>query len=151
MVVRWAPGGVLRIDLGSGGHAWAVMLAEFPHVAFYSMEDGPREGKSLPAAPLFVVPVERVAYSRGGWGEVLFRLPAAALPPIPLYFRQDDYAVDSCVLVDRDGSERRAGPQECVGLEREAVWGDTHVEDRLRDYYAGRRNEMAEQAKVRLG
>ncbi len=58
-------------------------------------------------------------------GEPLFTVPAEDLPPIPVYFRQDDYAMDSCVIVDKDGNERKADPQECVGLERKRCGATT--------------------------
>jgi hypothetical protein len=44
---------------------------------------------------------------------------------------------------------RPATKQECIGLEREAGWDPTLVEDRLRDHYAGRRIKSVESLKIR--
>ena len=43
--------------------------------------------------------------------------------------------------------ERLAIAEECVGLERAAVWEPEHVEDRLRDHFAGRSNRWVESLK----
>ena len=40
--MRFTPGAVFQIDLPDGGHAYAVMLESFPHVAFYGMDADPR-------------------------------------------------------------------------------------------------------------
>lgn len=55
-----------------------------------------------------------------------------------------------CTILDTAGSMRDAEPQECVGLERMAVWEDSGVEDRLLDTLMGRPNETVERFKVRL-
>jgi hypothetical protein len=47
------------------------------------------------------------------------------------------------------GQIRPATKKECIGLEREAAWDPTHVEDRIRDYYAGRKNKWVESLKIR--
>jgi len=36
-----------------------------------------------------------------------------------------------------------------MGLERAAVWGPSHVEDRLRDHYAGRKNKWVESLRIK--
>ena len=46
------------------------------------------------------------------------------------------------------GRIRPATRQECLGLEREAVWEPEHVEDRIRDHYAGRPNKWVELLKI---
>ncbi|GGM57342.1 hypothetical protein GCM10011608_47820 [Micromonospora sonchi] len=45
----------------------------------------------------------------------------------------------------RPPRQRPAGPAEdCVGLERAAVWDAAHIEERLRDQHAGRPNPHLE-------
>ncbi|WP_224362896.1 immunity 26/phosphotriesterase HocA family protein [Hyalangium versicolor] len=61
-----------------------------------------------------------------GYGRVL-------KPPHDAYY-------DYCPSFDTAGNERSAEPQECVGLERLAVWEEENVEERLLDTFMGRPN-----------
>ena len=149
MAVRFAPGSVFRVDVPGGRCAWAVMLEEFPHFAFYADDAGPEEGKPPGAEPLFILAVQRNAYAGGGWGKPVAELDREQLPAIPEFFRQDDDNPGECLIVDVEGNERVAAPAECEGLEREAVWAASHVEERLADHYAGRRNATVEDFKVK--
>ena len=53
------------------------------------------------------------------------------------------------VAPDGSWGEDAATPTECAGLERAAVWSASHVEDRLRDYRAGRPNTWVRPLKQR--
>ena len=44
--------------------------------------------------------------------------------------------------------ERTASLAECEALESAAVWEPDHVEDRLRDHYAGRPNRWVESLRI---
>ena len=55
-----------------------------------------------------------------------------------------------CLIFDTAGNERRAEPQECLGLERASVWEEVGVEERLLDTFMGRPNDSVEHLKVRL-
>jgi len=44
--------------------------------------------------------------------------------------------------------ERPASREECAGLEAAAVWEPEHVEDRLRDHFAGRPNKWVESLRI---
>lgn len=48
-----------------------------------------------------------------------------------------------------DGKMREATRKECEGLEAAAVWEPEHVEDRLRDHYAGRPNKWVESLRLK--
>ena len=48
-----------------------------------------------------------------------------------------------------DGKIRSASKEECLGLERAAVWEPSHVEERIVDYYAGRKNQWLESLKLK--
>ncbi|MGQ5640794.1 MULTISPECIES: hypothetical protein [unclassified Streptomyces] len=100
--------------------------------------------------PLFVVAVHKTAYSTGRWGAIIGRAPKDALPPIPVFFRQNVLNPADCVIVDADGSETKVAPEECVGLERSAVWSAEHIEKRIADHYAERPNQFVESMKVKL-
>jgi hypothetical protein len=138
----------------AGGHrALAVMTARSPYIAFYSCR-----GEPDPAAireicsgdPLFVIAVMRSAYSAGRWGRALGQLPENALPAIPPVFRQE-IGSGACSIVEPGQSTRLSVPrEECLGLERQAVWSAEHIESRLSDYYEGRPNIFVESLKVKL-
>jgi hypothetical protein len=149
MAVRFVSGGVLKVPLPGEEVAYAVMLAALPYVAFYGQDDGLVEHKSPSGRPLFVVATQKNAYSGGGWGPVLFRLEERDLPQIPSFYRQNMMRADDCEIIDASGATRKAGPAECIVLERSAVWAAVHAERRIQDHYAKRPNALLE--SMRLG
>jgi hypothetical protein len=66
----------------------------------------------------------------------------------PPRFIQDALRKDLFRIYEK-GQFSPATKEECIGLEREAVWDPTHAEDRLRDHYAGRKNKWVESLKIR--
>jgi hypothetical protein len=82
---------------------------------------------------------------RSGW-ELLDVIPLSRDEEGQTYtsFKQDALSgALSLYWVAPDGSwgEDAATASDCAGLERAAVWSASHVEDRLRDYRAGRPNK----------
>jgi hypothetical protein len=67
-----------------------------------------------------------------------------------LQFTQDIVDTKNCTIVDEHGSEWAVRPEECIGLERVAVWEASHVKERLLDALMCRPNRWAEALKVRL-
>ncbi|MEU9288516.1 hypothetical protein AB0D57_28440 [Streptomyces sp. NPDC048275] len=152
MTVRFTPGGVLQIPLPGDRCAYAVMMQTRPYVAFYS--DGALgvngDAGDPSEDPLFVIAVHKKSYSSGAWGEILRKVELAALPEIPRFFRQNAVNPQDCELVDSVGGARSIDPQECVGLERDAVWEQGHIEQRIIDFYEGRKNAFVESMKVKI-
>jgi hypothetical protein len=77
MVVRFVAGGVLRLATPNGDIAYAAMLNMRPYFAFYAegaatVVEGSRLIFGDPL--LFVVAVHNSAYSKGRWGDILYRL-----------------------------------------------------------------------------
>jgi hypothetical protein len=82
---------------------------------------------------------------------VVGRVPAGStVPTVPERFTQDLFNLQRCKIIDVDGNMRPATPEECVGLERAAVWEVEHVAERIRDHYAGRTNVALDHMKVKL-
>jgi hypothetical protein len=150
MAVRFTPGGVLRVPLPDDHVAYAVMLAVSPYIAFFGADEGLAEHRPPDRQPLFVVAVQKNAYSTGGWGRILFRVPEEDLPQIPSFFRQDAMRLEDCEIVTARGGTRKATPAECVGLERSAVWAAPHIESRLLDHFASRPNAFVESMRLEL-
>jgi hypothetical protein len=142
-------GDIVRVDLSDGFRSYARVLNE----ALFAFYDN-RLGEELPlnriiALPiLFQVPVMDHAVKRGRWVIVgNAPLDDRLLNPPPR-FMQDAIRKDR-FRIYVNGQIRPATKEECVGLEREAVWDPTHAEDRLRDHYAGRKNKWVESLKIK--
>ncbi len=150
MIVRFVPGGVLKLSLASQNAAYAVFLEVLPYIAFYSGSLRLEELQRSEANPLFIIAVQRSAYSHGRWGRLLYRVPKEHLPGIPAFFRQNPMDLSDCEIVTASGESRSASQEECVGLERSAVWSAEHVESRLEDHYANRQNAFLESMKLKL-
>ena len=142
-------GDVVSIDLGGGFYGYARTLEE----ALYAFYDCHTK-KVLPvdeivrSPVLFQVAVMDHAVKSGCW-KVLGNVPldGALLNP-PARFIQDPLRPDQFSIYEK-GRTRPATGAEAVGLERAAVWEPGHVEDRLRDHYAGRKNKWVESLKIK--
>jgi hypothetical protein len=50
---------------------------------------------------------------------------------LPLFFRQDIFDFEKCMIIDVFGNQRKVMPHDCLGLERAAIWDPEHVVKRL--------------------
>jgi hypothetical protein len=142
-------GDIVRIDLGDGFHGYARVLEE-ALFAFYDC----RIRNELPVDQiivfpvLFNIPVMNYAVKQGRWLVVGNAPLDDSLKTLPPLFIQDTLKEGVFRLYEK-GQMRPATREECLGLECAAVWEPTHVEDRLRDHYAGRKNKWVESLKIR--
>jgi hypothetical protein len=149
---QFEPGAVLRVGLDDGTHTYARMLAHSPYLAVYDAcrSDDAVEVEQIVRSPvLFVVAVSAAAYRSGRWQRVGWVPPLVAAVAIPEFFLQDIFDPQQCQVVDHLGRERAATLEECVGLERSAVWAAEHIEERVRDHYQNRPNAHLEVMKLR--
>ena len=146
---RRKEGDVVKIDLGKKEWTFARVLPKAVF-AFYDCFQCPEEEleRIVSSAILFKIAVMNDAVTSGRWKVVGHReLPPALLQPVP-FAKQDD--IDPRQLsIYVDGDERPATREECLPLERAAVWSWEHVEDRLRDHRAGRPCEWVEQMRIK--
>jgi hypothetical protein len=145
---RFTPGNAFKVPVSGDRVAYGVMLDTRPYFAFYS--ELPSESESHVETPLFFAAVHKSAYSTDRWGVPVLRLPKSSLPAIPPFFLQDVLNPAQCEIVDHHGNSRNARPEDCVNLERSAVWEGEHIEQRLLDHYEGRENDDLESMKVKL-
>jgi hypothetical protein len=61
----------------------------------------------------------------------------------PLLCKKDAITGQLTIYRDSTGEEISATQEQCEKLEIAAVWEPSHVEDRLRDHFAGRPNKWA--------
>ena len=88
------------------------------------------------------------ALTSGKWPVVDFRPLESELASPVEYFIKDRLTGQYSVYRSSDGHTRESTYEECKTLEAAAVWEAEHVEDRLRDYFAGRPNVWAEQLRA---
>lgn len=141
-------GDFMEIKLKEGVYCFARVLRE-PYFAFYdACSEDTQEVEELAARTvMFKLAVMNRALGSGRW-RVIGHRPLEEELQLPIKtFRQD--AISRKLYVYVDGQERPATREECEGLERAAVWDPEHVEDRLRDHYAGVPNKWTESLKLK--
>lgn len=147
---RRTVGSIVQVALGDGTYCYAQTLEE-PEFAFFDVRHRllPQAREIVAKPLLFRLWVMNHAVTGGRWLNV-GKAPVTddLARPVPR-FKQD--ALDpSRFEIYLNGNSRPATVQECVGLERAAVWDPEHVEDRLRDHYAGRPNRWVESLRLKL-
>jgi hypothetical protein len=139
-----------RIALADGSFAYARLL-ESPYAAFYNYRTtGPDSDLDRIASNpiLFRIAVRHLALD--AWELIGRRALEEHLTQPVVQFMQDIGNFRRCTIFDTTGYEKAAEPQECVGLERAAVWERNGVERRLLDAFLGQPNAETERQKVRL-
>jgi len=141
-------GDIVKIELGDGTHTYARVLPE----AGFAIYDA-RTTEELPIMDtverpiLFYVAVMNRAVKEKRWPVVGHRTLEEGLRSPPRFIQ--DALNKKRFEIYEQGRIRPATRQECLGLEREAVWAPEHVEERIRDYYAGRANKWVELLRMR--
>ena len=143
-------GAIVEIPFEPGKKSYARILGE----ASFAFYDYINTGEDiiltdLIARPiLFVVAVYNDAVTRGRWKKI-GRIPLEPqLQKLPLKFIQDSLDKNSFSIYD-NGIIRPASKEECVGLEREAVWEPEHMESRIADHYSGKPNKWEMQMRLK--
>ena len=139
-------GDIVKITLESGSFCFGRVLQE-PLMAFYDLNVPmiPDIDSIISARIIFKVWVMRRAITSGRWQIIGNREVDAETACVPVFFKQD--AVSKTFSKYFDDKEIPATGKECLGLERAAVWDPEHIEDRLRDHFAGRSNVWVESLK----
>lgn len=141
-------GAIYKITLGTK-HSYAVALHP-PLFAFFDvltdveMSPSEIEEKEL----LFSVWVMAYAVRKGGWVKVGFTDKFDATPEAR-FFKQDLISGRLTAYRDADGHESPIDFDTAAKMEAAAVWDPEHIEDRLRDHFAGRPNKWVESLRPR--
>ena len=143
-------GSLLRISLSDGTDAFARVLPN-SQVAVYAHRASQDEAPSpavFDSQILWKLTVMKSALISGRWQVVDYRpLEPDLVSPVE-YFIKDRLTGRYSVYRSSDGHTRESSFEECKVLEAGAAWEAEHVEDRLRDHFAGRPNAWAEQLKA---
>jgi len=138
--VKRIVGDVVKIELSDGSLCFGRILDE-PLLAFYDVKSSfqPALEDIIKLPVIFKIWVANHAITSGRW-EVIGNkeLDENLLEPVS-FFKQDIISKDTYIYLN--GKEVSASKEQCLNLERAAVWQPEHVEDRLRDYYDGTENQ----------
>jgi len=144
-------GDFLRIPLQNGMFAYGRVLND-DYAAYYDhfTSEPETDLDVIASKPVLFRLATRRLPGRDKW-EVIGRreLDAELARPV-VQFMQDLANAADCVIFDTAGHERKATPEECVGIERAAVWDSHNVESRLLAHVLGRADDQTERLKVRL-
>ena len=149
MSQRRTLGAVHAVPLGDGTNGYALTLPE-ADFAFFDKRasDHPKLDEFLSTPILFRVAVHKSAWVSGRWPKIgKISIPSSLTAPVPTFIQNsvkpDQYEIYLA------GAIRPATKEECEGLERCAVWEPNHVEDRLRDHYAGKANVWVDSLQLK--
>lgn len=147
---RFEPGTFVRIPLTDGTFGYGRLL-RFPYAAFYRLRT------EAPVSDLSEIARRPLLFKTAVHKSVLEAWEAiGSAPPEPELLRPFEQFMQKlgnesrCTIVDSEGRERPATPEECVGLDRVAVWEPNHIADRILDTMLGRPNKWVESTKVKL-
>lgn len=144
---KYVVGSVVKVPIDETFHTYAMVL-ELPLLAFYDAksEHNVPIDEIISRDILFQVWVMKYAVTSGQWQVIGVAPVPEELQDTPYFFKQDPLSPSTFCLY-RHGQEYPATRDQCRGLERAAVWDPEHVEERLRDYYAGVPNQFVERFK----
>jgi len=144
-------GALVRIDLHDGNNGFGRVLGH-SEIAFYDKRIASTDQVDVDdvvrSPVLFVVSVMDSAIGSRRWPVIGVRALEAALREPREYFLKDKLSGKFSKYRGDTGSMREATFEECRRLECAAVWDPEHVEDRLRDHFAGRSNKWVEQLRA---
>jgi hypothetical protein len=153
--VRRLEGSIVKIPFASNKVAFGLVLRE-PLVAIFDQQFDMGEVpdlSTLVVSPVaFELMVMNYAITQGRWVVVgRVSIPDNLRSP-PAFCKQDLFTGKLSIYQEVDELaplyERDATLDECRGLETAAVWDPEHVEDRIRDHFAGRPNAWVEQLRI---
>lgn len=148
---KFSIGALLQIDLKNGQYAFGRVVNKEETLFYDFFTDNISNlnlAKIYSAKELFRVSVMKYAITSGQW-TVIDNKPIEADLALPnKYFMQDMITKEFSVY--HQGNIIPATYEDIKGLECAAVWEPEHVEDRLRDYFAGVPNIWVENLKPKL-
>lgn len=150
-------GDFIKIDLGNNMVAYARIIVN-GMLSFYKIDNPSDDEKQLIeqirlSKPIFSIYVHKSVIHNDNWK--IFAnasLEPEILENLPVFFRQDVLDPKICWLITTEpGFKKPITQQDCINMERAAVWDDPdQIEERLKDYFIGRLNIWAERLKVRF-
>jgi len=144
-------GDFLEMSLPNGKWGYARVLNNASYAIYDLMTDEAVEVSEIDRHDiLFTLAVYKNAVTSGRW-VVIGCLPLEeSLMQLPIKFIQDEIDPEKFNLYNPNtGTISPAKKQDCVGLERAAVWDPLHVEERIVDYFSNKPNNWCEEMKIK--
>lgn len=143
----------MQIPRAGGKRSFGWVLKE-PLVAYFDYEMERESGgidDLIDAGIAFRLWTAMFAIEKCLWPVIDSRSPPSSLLDGPWFFKTDPISGEITKTLMGGMDEVSATPEECVVLERAAVWDPEHVIDRLDDHFAGRPNKWVESLKFKPG
>jgi hypothetical protein len=151
---QFKEGAIIKIELSENRLAFARLLPGYRLGIYdYVVEKGRGySADEIVNCNIFLyLSVYRTIITKGLFEVIDFRaLTEKEIKKIPPQFMQDAANLNNCLIFEYNGREYKANPQECVELERSAVWDELSLIQRIEDKFAGRKNFHRELQKVIL-
>lgn len=147
--VRWKVGNVVKVPLEDGRIGYGRIL-EKPLIAVYDyVSTSETDVETVLSQPVkYILAVMKYAVTSGRWTVIGHaNLNETLQKPVP-FFRQN--ILSGKLTIDLDGVEYPATIEDCLGLERNAVWDPEHVESRILDEINGCENIWVKSLKLKL-
>lgn len=145
---RWITGNIVQIPLSLNRFGYGQLLT-FNNLAVFSIctAKEPTKEEILSSGILFVVAVYKQAVTTGKWKKIGKDKPV--LSSLPFQFIQDKHHPESIQIYHPEtGQAYPSNREQCKGLERCAVWEGSQVEERIQDYFDGRKNRWLSQLQL---
>lgn len=151
-MARIKEGAFIEIALSNGKFSYGRILGK----ACYAFYDIYSDSKITDldfiksSKVLFIISVYDYAITKNRWKIIGVSELNTVLQKIPLKFIQDDFEPTQFEIYNPNtGAIIPAKKEQCIGLERSAVWDPEHVEERIMDYFEGRPNKWVESLKIK--
>lgn len=147
---RMKIGQLVEIDLDSGLRAFGRVISksELAFYDFFIANETTLELDAIYKSPVaFTLSVMNSAVKSGRWKVIDSRPIEPKFNEERFYFMRDVLTGEISIYSATSGEINPAKPGDEIGLERAAVWEAEHVEDRLRDHFAGVKNQWVEQLR----
>ncbi|QNR86772.1 hypothetical protein H9N25_10485 [Pedobacter riviphilus] len=139
-----------KVQIDEDYHTYGRIIANYVY-AFYDFKTNQEETDlSLieRSKIIFKILVNHKAIKSGAWKIIgVSELPTDLKETVP-FFIQEIGDLATC-WIDWNGTRERVECQECIGLERLAVWDQIHVEKRISDYYNGIQNKYLQGLRLK--
>jgi len=144
-------GAFFKVQIDNNYHTYGRIIANYVY-AFYDFKTNKEESDLLKIEKskiIFKIFVNHKAIASGAWKIVGVSELSSELEQTVPFFIQEIGDI-RCCWIDLNGNRTKVVVEDCIGLERLAIWDQVHVEKRLFDYYNGIQNEYLQGLRLRI-
>lgn len=145
------PGSIVKIILADKSHSYAIILHN-ASVGVFNIKTTADVSVAdiLVADILFTVAVYNSAITTGRWQKIGKTELDDRFTTLPLQFMQDQTNPASIEIYDpNSGLTKKASKEDCLHLERAAVWEAAQVESRILDHFNATENIWVRQLQLK--